>query len=80
MIRCSLATKIFINSINQISTYSCATVALMNILGNAHVEKQDIGPQLSHFLADTRGMSSKERGILLDQFEHVRKVHNSFAT
>ena len=52
----------------------------MNILGNAHVEKQDIGPQLSHFLADTRGMSSKERGILLDQFEHVRKVHNSFAT
>ncbi|KAF7504117.1 hypothetical protein GJ744_002686 [Endocarpon pusillum] len=63
---------------NQTSTFSCATVALMNILSN--IENVNLGPEMSQFFIATSDMSSKDKGLALDAFEHVRKVHNSFAT
>ncbi|ERF71399.1 hypothetical protein EPUS_07427 [Endocarpon pusillum Z07020] len=63
---------------NQTSTFSCATVALMNILSN--IENVNLGPEMSQFFMATSDMSSKDKGLALHAFEHVRKVHNSFAT
>jgi len=63
---------------NQTSSFSCATVALMNIINN----RQDIqlGEQIERFRMSTAQLSSKKRGLALDAFDHVRNVHNSFAT
>jgi len=63
---------------NQTSYYSCATVSLMNIINNR--VDLDLGQTLNDFRADTMNMAPKERGIALDRFDHVRDVHNSFAT
>lgn len=50
----------------------------MNILSN--VENINLGPEVAQFITATSDMSSKDRGLALDSFDHVRKVHNSFAT
>ena len=62
----------------QTSTFSCATVALMNIINNS--QGVNLGPHLSTFRKDTQTMTPKDRGLALDSFDHVRDVHNSFAT
>lgn len=49
----------------------------MNIVSN--LENIDLGPEVSRFVTETRELSSKDKGLALDSFEHVRKVHNSFA-
>jgi ubiquitin carboxyl-terminal hydrolase L5 len=50
----------------------------MNIISN--LENINFGPEMTQFVNSTRAMSSKDRGLALDSFEHVKKVHNSFAT
>lgn len=50
----------------------------MNIINN-HVDL-DLGRMLNTFRAETMDMTPKERGVALDGFDHVRDVHNSFAT
>ena len=49
----------------------------MNIINN----RQDVrlGKQLERFRSATAMLSSKDRGLALDGFDHVRNVHNSFA-
>ncbi len=49
----------------------------MNVINNH--DKLDLGLQLNGFRAATQGLSPKDRGLALDQFDHVRDVHNSFA-
>lgn len=63
---------------NQTSSFSCATVALMNIINNHSAV--DLGQFLNDFREDTLNLTPKERGLALDGFDHVRDVHNSFAT
>ncbi|KAK7883764.1 hypothetical protein LTR67_010926 [Exophiala xenobiotica] len=63
---------------NQTSAFSCATVALMNIVNNHG--GIDLGRSLNDFRTNTMNMTPKERGVALDAFDHVREVHNSFAT
>jgi len=50
----------------------------MNILSN--IENINLGPEITQFITATSDMSSKDKGLSLDSFEHIRKVHNSFAT
>jgi ubiquitin carboxyl-terminal hydrolase L5 len=50
----------------------------MNIISN--LENVNLGPEITQFVTATSDMSSKEKGLALDYFEHIRKVHNSFAT
>ena len=63
---------------NQISSFSCATVALMNIINNR--TDLELGEELQRFKASTQNLLPKARGLALDSFESVRNVHNSFAT
>ena len=63
---------------NQISSFSCATVALMNIINNR--TDLDLGAELQDFKARTQNIQPKDKGLALDSFESVRDVHNSFAT
>ncbi|KAJ9644839.1 hypothetical protein H2204_001301 [Knufia peltigerae] len=63
---------------NQTSSFSCATVSLMNIVNNH--PNIDLGSSLNDFRTKTMSMTPKERGLALDAFDHVREVHNSFAT
>ncbi len=50
----------------------------MNIINN-HAGLE-LGAKLDSFRAATLDMSPKDRGLALDHFDHVRNVHNSFAT
>jgi Ubiquitin carboxyl-terminal hydrolase, family 1 len=52
----------------------------MNILSNLENVNLNLGPEMSQFVNATRAMSSKDKGLALDSFDHVKKVHNSFAT
>lgn len=63
---------------NQISSYSCATVALMNIINNR--SDLQLGDDLHKFRASTIQLSPRDRGLALDSLKSVRDVHNSFAT
>ncbi|KAK5072780.1 hypothetical protein LTR64_000813 [Lithohypha guttulata] len=67
---------------NQISKYSCGTVALMNILMNStsdHADK-DLSEILSAFKNSTLSLSAKQRGVALDTNPQFRNIHNSFST
>ena len=50
----------------------------MNIINNR--PDLNLGPELNVFGTETMNMTPKERGIAIDAFDHVRDVHNSFAT
>jgi ubiquitin carboxyl-terminal hydrolase L5 len=50
----------------------------MNIINNR--TGLELGPNLNSFRAQTLDMTPKDRGFALDKFDHVRDVHNSFAT
>ncbi|KAJ9611605.1 hypothetical protein H2200_004789 [Cladophialophora chaetospira] len=63
---------------NQTLSNSCATVALMNVINNHGTI--NLGPILNDFRDNTISMTPKDRGLELDRFDHVRNVHNSFAT
>jgi len=63
---------------NQISKFSCGTVALVNILMNA--QDLRLSETLSTFKHDTNTLNSKYRGIALDNHLHFRAIHNSFST
>lgn len=63
---------------NQVSSFSCATVALMNIINNR--PDLQLGAELRKFKESTYSLSPKERGLALDNLSPVRDVHNSFAT
>ena len=69
---------------NQISKFSCGTVALMNILMNSssHTSEADtdLSETLSSFKHSTSSLTSKQRGIALDSNPQFRRTHNSFST
>lgn len=62
---------------NQTSSFSCGTVALINIINNCNAP--NLGVQLDEFRQATLEMSSKDRGLALDGCDHIRDIHNSFA-
>lgn len=63
---------------NQISKFSCGTVALMNILMNS--QNTSLSETLSNFKTSTSTYSAKDRGIALDENAKFREIHNSFST
>ncbi|KPI44606.1 Ubiquitin carboxyl-terminal hydrolase isozyme L5 [Cyphellophora attinorum] len=63
---------------NQVSSYSCASVAIMNIINNRR--DLNLGSSLNEFRQKTKDMTPKDRGTALDSFDFVRNAHNSFAT
>lgn len=65
---------------NQISKFSCGTVALMNILMNIKSADIDLSEALSNFKTATTNMNAKHRGIALDNHAQFRDIHNSFST
>lgn len=65
---------------NQISKFSCGTVALMNILMNTSSADTGLSESLSDFRNNTKNMNAKNRGVALDNHEQFRNIHNSFCT
>lgn len=65
---------------NQISKFSCGTVALMNILMNIESSDIDLSEALSDFKNATRHINAKHRGVALDNHAQFRDIHNSFST
>ncbi|RMZ82308.1 hypothetical protein DV738_g1818, partial [Chaetothyriales sp. CBS 135597] len=63
---------------NQVQSFSCATVSLINIVMN-HPEL-DLGEDLNAFRSLTQPMNPLERGWELDRNDKIRDVHNSFGT
>lgn len=63
---------------NQISKFSCGSVALMNILMNSKSIR--LSETLSSFKSCTATFSAKDRGIALDENAKFREIHNSFST
>jgi ubiquitin carboxyl-terminal hydrolase L5 len=50
----------------------------MNIIINRN--DINLGPELANFRSVTQNLSPMDRGLALDDFGHIRDVHNSFAT
>jgi ubiquitin carboxyl-terminal hydrolase L5 len=61
---------------NQVQSFSCATVALINIIMN-HSEL-NLGQHLNDFRRETSTMNPLDRGWALDKDDTIRDVHNSF--
>ncbi|KAI1751084.1 cysteine proteinase [Xylaria castorea] len=62
---------------NQTTANACATVALMNIIMNAHAVK--FGPELEEFRHATKSLPPPHRGHALDTNDFIRVIHNSVA-
>ncbi|SMQ55301.1 unnamed protein product [Zymoseptoria tritici ST99CH_1A5] len=63
---------------NQVPDYACASVALLNIVNN--IQDLKMGKQLSDFKAFTKDMDPLTRGDTIDNFDFVKRIHNSFAS
>ncbi|PNS21262.1 Ubiquitin carboxyl-terminal hydrolase isozyme L5 [Sphaceloma murrayae] len=62
---------------NQVPDFSCASVALLNIVNN--ISGLHLGPELQSFKRFTSEMAPLDRGYAIDDFEFLRGTHNSFA-
>ncbi|KAF2155356.1 cysteine proteinase [Myriangium duriaei CBS 260.36] len=62
---------------NQIPTFNCASVALLNVVNN--IPGLELGDHLQSFREFTTDMSPLDRGYAIDSFDFLRKVHNSFS-
>ncbi|KAL2841233.1 ubiquitin carboxyl-terminal hydrolase [Aspergillus pseudoustus] len=62
---------------NQTASNACASVALLNIVNN--VEGIDLGENLRSFKDFTMPFTPALRGDAINNFEFVKKIHNSFA-
>lgn len=61
----------------QVPEFSCATVALLNIINN--IPGLEMGRELRAFKDFTRDMTPNQRGEAIDDFAFVKTIHNSFA-
>ncbi|KAJ5162440.1 hypothetical protein N7492_007832 [Penicillium capsulatum] len=62
---------------NQTASNACASVALLNIVNN--IPDIDLGENLHHFKEFTMPFTPALRGDAINNFEFVKRVHNSFA-
>jgi len=62
---------------NQVPDNACATVAILNIINN--IPDLRMGNELRDFKKTTESLSPYKRGEAIDDFNHVKIVHNSFA-
>jgi ubiquitin carboxyl-terminal hydrolase L5 len=62
---------------NQVIDNACASLALLNIVFN--IENAQIGKHLAAFKDFTKDFTPSLRGITLSNFDHLRKLHNTFA-
>ncbi|CEJ56811.1 hypothetical protein PMG11_05529 [Penicillium brasilianum] len=61
----------------QTASNACASVALLNIVNN--IPGIDLGENLRHFKEFTMPFTPALRGDAINNFEFVKRVHNSFA-
>ncbi|EME40184.1 hypothetical protein DOTSEDRAFT_179147 [Dothistroma septosporum NZE10] len=62
---------------NQIPDFACASVALLNIVNN--IPGLEMGKELRDFKEFTKDVDPLGRGDAIDNFEFIRRIHNSFA-
>ncbi|KAJ5548652.1 hypothetical protein N7513_005886 [Penicillium frequentans] len=62
---------------NQTAINACASVALLNIVNN--IPDIDLGENLERFKEFTKSFTPALRGDAINNFEFVKKIHNSFA-
>ncbi|KAI9373227.1 ubiquitin carboxyl-terminal hydrolase [Aspergillus egyptiacus] len=62
---------------NQTASNACASVALLNIVNN--IEEVDLGENLKSFKEFTMPFTPALRGDAINNFEFVKRIHNSFA-
>lgn len=64
---------------NQISKFSCGTVALLNVVLNSNLASSET-PILDELRQACFDKSAKDKGLLIDSHHTLRATHNSFAT
>ncbi|RJE26656.1 ubiquitin carboxyl-terminal hydrolase [Aspergillus sclerotialis] len=62
---------------NQTANNACASVALLNIVNN--IDGIDLGENLQQFKDFTMRFTPALRGDAINNFEFVKRIHNSFA-
>ncbi|KAK5713919.1 hypothetical protein LTR17_017346 [Elasticomyces elasticus] len=62
---------------NQTPDFACATFALLNIVNN--IPGLHLGAELQKFRHFTKDMDPLSRGDAIDDFQFVKRIHNSFA-
>lgn len=63
---------------NQTMDSGCASVAMLNVVNN--IPGLKMGKELRDFKTFTQDMTPMRRGDAIDNFDFVRRIHNSFAT
>ncbi|KAK6443600.1 hypothetical protein LTR95_000427 [Oleoguttula sp. CCFEE 5521] len=61
----------------QVPDFACATVAMLNIVMN--VAGLSLGSELRDFKSLTQPLDPHSRGEAIDDFDFVKRIHNSFA-
>lgn len=61
----------------QIATNACATQALLSVLLNA--PDVELGDELTEFKGFVSMLDPETRGMAIENADHIREVHNSFA-
>nr|OQO31723.1 hypothetical protein B0A51_01071 [Rachicladosporium sp. CCFEE 5018] len=61
----------------QVPDFACATVAMLNIVMN--VAGLALGSELRDFKSLTQPLDPHSRGEAIDDFDFVKRIHNSFA-
>lgn len=64
---------------NQISKFSCGTVALLNVILNSNLTLAE-APILDALRHSCIDKSAKDKGLLIDSHAVLRAIHNSFTT
>lgn len=62
---------------NQIPSFACASVALLNIVNN--IKGLQMGKELRDFKDFTKDLDPMARGDAIDGFDFLKRIHNSFA-
>lgn len=67
----------FLANLSQTANNACASVALLNIVNN--IPDIELGDHLQSFKDFTMPFTPALRGDAINNFEFVKRIHNSFA-
>jgi ubiquitin carboxyl-terminal hydrolase L5 len=62
---------------NQVTSNSCATVALLNMVSN--IPSLELGDEILRLKDFTQPFKPSLKGELVANFDFIKRVHNSFA-
>jgi ubiquitin carboxyl-terminal hydrolase L5 len=64
---------------HQVTTNACATQAILSVVLNAEIERDELGSTLTEFKDFTGSFPPSLKGVAISSSESIKKAHNSFS-